>query len=64
MREHQKSEFETMGSNLGRIGFFAELWEFLCCTKKWWMAPVLFVLLLFAVLLLLGPVAPFIYTLF
>jgi hypothetical protein len=40
----------------------AMIWQ----NKKFWMIPIILVLLLFAVLLILGatPVAPFIYTLF
>lgn len=47
-------------------GLLGELWGFLKVTKKWWLAPILIVLLLVAVLVVLGStsVAPFIYTLF
>ena len=47
-------------------GFFAELWGFLRENKKWWLAPIVIVLILLGVLVLLGgtAAAPFIYTLF
>ncbi|MHC5056776.1 MAG: DUF5989 family protein [Planctomycetota bacterium] len=47
-------------------GFLLELWRFLCHNKKWWLAPIILVLLLLGVLLVLGGTgaAPFIYTLF
>jgi len=43
-----------------------ELWDFVASRKKYWMAPVLAVMLLLGALLLLQgtAVAPFIYTLF
>jgi len=47
-------------------GFVSELWDFLMTSKKWWMLPILVVLLLFGLVLVIGnsAVAPFIYTLF
>jgi hypothetical protein len=44
-----------------------DLWAYLRQNKKWWLAPVIFVLLLIGVLLVIGgssAIAPFIYTLF
>jgi len=47
-------------------GFFQDLVQFLFENKKWWLAPIVVVILLIGVLLILGGtgVAPFIYTLF
>ena len=47
-------------------GFFAEFWDFLRTSKKWWMLPLLLVFLMLGALLLLAQTAaaPFIYTLF
>jgi hypothetical protein len=47
-------------------GIVAEFWDFLRYNKKWWLLPILFVLVLFGVLVLLSSsaAAPFIYTLF
>jgi len=44
-----------------------DLWEFLKVRKKFWMAPLIIVLLLLGALIVLSQgsaVAPFIYTLF
>ncbi len=47
-------------------GFLAELWVYLRNNRKWWLTPIVLVLLLIAGLVLLGgtAAAPFIYTLF
>jgi hypothetical protein len=47
-------------------GFFVEFWQFLLHNKKWWLLPILLVLLAVGVLAALSatPLAPFIYTLF
>jgi hypothetical protein len=45
----------------------AELWSFLRVRKKYWLAPLVLVLLVFGGLIILAQgsaVAPFIYTLF
>jgi hypothetical protein len=44
-----------------------ELWAFLRVRKKWWLGPIILVLVLFGGLLVLAQgsaVAPFIYTIF
>jgi hypothetical protein len=43
-----------------------ELWAFMAHNKKWWLTPILLMLLLLGVLIVLGGTgaAPFIYTLF
>lgn len=49
------------------MSFLAELWSFLRVRKKFWLLPVILVMLLFGGLLVLAQgsaVAPFIYTLF
>jgi hypothetical protein len=48
------------------MSFFKELWLFLKQRKKWWMLPLILVLLVLGVLVILGgtALAPFIYTLF
>ncbi len=48
-------------------GFVMELWAFMRERKKFWLMPILLVLLLFGTLIVLtqgSAVAPFIYTLF
>jgi hypothetical protein len=59
--------FEEAARTAGRpVGVVAEFWHFLKTSKKWWLLPIVAVLLLFGVLLVLSgsAVAPFIYTLF
>ncbi len=49
------------------LPFLKEFWAFLRSRKKYWLLPVLIMMLLFGVLLVLAQstaVAPFIYTLF
>lgn len=48
------------------MDFLRDLWNFLKARKKWWLAPLIVVLLLIGVLIILGgtSIAPFIYTLF
>jgi hypothetical protein len=43
-----------------------EFWDFLSHNKKWWLAPIIVILLLFGLLIILAGTgaAPFIYTLF
>ncbi len=61
-----KSEFEQAAAEGGREGFLSETWAFMKENKKWWLLPIVAVLLLFGALVLLSgsAVAPFIYTLF
>jgi hypothetical protein len=49
-----------------QAGILREFWSFLRHNKKWWLTPILVVLLLVGLLIMLsGTVAtPFIYTLF
>lgn len=47
--------------------FLTDLWSFLRERKKFWLVPVIFVLLLLGILIVFGgssALAPFIYTLF
>ncbi|MFZ5425832.1 MAG: DUF5989 family protein [Thermodesulfobacteriota bacterium] len=48
------------------MSFFGDLWGFLKVRKKFWLLPIILVLLLFGVLILASgtAIAPFIYTLF
>jgi hypothetical protein len=53
--------------NTGRFNILKQLWYFLRIRKKWWLAPLLIILILFALLLVFAqtsPLAPFIYTIF
>jgi hypothetical protein len=49
------------------IEFLKEFWDFIKARKKYWLLPILIVLVLFGVLIVLSQgtaVAPFIYTIF
>jgi hypothetical protein len=61
----KRTEFEKEAAQQ-RESFLSEFAQFLMNNKKWWMIPILVVLLLVGVLLAVGGsgVAPFIYTLF
>lgn len=61
----------SWSKNLSRrfavLQIFEELWQFMRVRKKWWLAPMILILLMLAVLLALAagtPFAPFIYTVF
>ena len=52
---------------MARHEVLVELWEFLKYRKKYWLAPIVFLLILIGFLLVLAEksvLAPFIYTLF
>jgi hypothetical protein len=49
------------------VEFLTDLWGFLSQRKKFWLLPIILVLLGFGILIVLAagtPIAPFIYTLF
>jgi hypothetical protein len=49
------------------MSFLKELWAFMKARKKFWLLPILLIMLLLGALIVLGEgsaVAPFIYTLF
>ena len=49
------------------MGFIKEFWEFLKIRKKYWLLPIIVVLVLFGGLIVLtqgSAIAPFIYTIF
>lgn len=62
---NQNQAFQS-ASKTGRTGFLAEFWAFLKHNKKWWLTPIILVMLLVGALVVLGgtAAAPFIYTLF
>ena len=52
---------------MGKLGILKEFWDFMKVRKKWWLTPIVIVLLLLGTLIVLTQgtaVAPFIYTLF
>jgi hypothetical protein len=62
----KKNKFEEAAERVERNGLPGELWQFLKENRKWWLMPILIVLLLLGFLALLGGTgaAPFIYSLF
>jgi hypothetical protein len=51
----------------GKLSILRELWDFMKVRKKWWLGPIVIVLLLLGLLIVLtqgSALAPFIYTLF
>jgi hypothetical protein len=49
------------------MSFFRELWEFMRVRKKFWLLPIILIMVLLGGLLVLAQgsaIAPFIYTLF
>jgi len=52
---------------MSKVAIVAEFWQFLRVKKKYWLAPIMMVLLLFGALIVFtqgSALAPFIYTLF
>ncbi|HUL44653.1 MAG TPA: DUF5989 family protein [Bacteroidota bacterium] len=50
-----------------KFSIFGELWAFMKTQKKWWIGPIILVLVLMGLILILtqgSALAPFIYTLF
>jgi hypothetical protein len=59
------SDFQALASEK-RAGFLREVGRFAMQTRKWWLVPLIVVLLGIGVLIILGgtAAAPFLYTLF
>ena len=59
-------EFENAAKNNRQTGIASEFWYFLKHSKKWWLLPIVVILLAFGLLIFLSgtAAAPFIYTLF
>ena len=66
MTDRDKDSFSKIAGSSGEQSLIRELIDFLKTNKKWWLAPILVVLLSLGLLLLLSgtAAAPFIYTLF
>lgn len=61
-----ENEFSKIAADSDDQSLIGELFDFLKTNKKWWLAPIVIVLLSLGTLLLLSgsAAAPFIYTLF
>jgi hypothetical protein len=66
MSQPPDNEFEKAAAAHRDRGLVGEFLDFLAHNKKWWLLPIVTVLLLLGVLILLSgtAAAPFIYTLF
>jgi hypothetical protein len=66
MNDPRQNEFEKAATEQGRGSTLSDLWGYMKENKKWWLLPLLVVLLLFGILIILAGtgLAPFIYTLF
>jgi hypothetical protein len=58
-------DFATQ-AELAPRSFAREMWDFVRVNKKWWLTPIILVLLVLGALIIIGgtAAAPFIYTLF
>ncbi|MBT5908327.1 MAG: hypothetical protein HOH25_00900 [Opitutae bacterium] len=66
MSENKKKSFREITEENSQGGFLNQFYEMLMHNKKWWITPIVLVLILFGLLIILGgsSYAPFIYTLF
>ena len=52
---------------MGKLSILKEFWEFLRVRKRYWLAPIMIILIVLSLLIIFAQssaVAPFIYTLF
>jgi len=52
---------------MSKLSVMKEFWHFLLVRKKWWLMPIIIILVLFGALIVFtegSAIAPFIYTLF
>jgi len=52
---------------MSKLAILAEFWEFMRVRKKWWLGPIILILLMLSLIIVLtegSALAPFIYTLF
>jgi hypothetical protein len=52
---------------MGKLSIIGEFWGFMRARKKWWLGPIVLVMLMLSMLIVLtqgSALAPFIYTLF
>lgn len=67
LRDREEVSMKLIKVGVRRFGIAGELITFLARNKRWWIMPIIVVLLLLGVLLVLAQssvIAPFIYTLF
>ncbi len=63
-RDQEKDQFGQLAEE-AELGLLRELWHFLRYNKKWWLTPIILIMLLVGLLVMLSgsAAAPFIYTL-
>ena len=52
---------------MSKLSIFTELWRFMRMRKKWWLFPIILIIVLLGLILIFAqtsPLAPFIYTVF
>lgn len=52
---------------MGKLGIMKEFWDFLKVRKKWWLTPIVLVMILLGALIVFSQgsaLSPFVYTLF
>ncbi len=66
MKKSEPNEFEKAAQESDRRGILGEFWGFLKENKKWWLLPIILLILLLGLLVFLAGtgLAPFVYTLF
>ena len=59
-------DFKTAATERQKTGMVSEFFYFLKTSKKWWLLPIIVILVAFGILVFLSgtAAAPFIYTLF
>jgi hypothetical protein len=66
MSTETQNSFDEAAQKQAQSSFLGELWQFLRFNKKWWLIPIVVLLLIMGLMIALSgsAVAPFIYTLF
>ena len=67
MNDQPMTDFEKAATSSDQTSVLGELWDFLKNSKKWWLLPIVLVVIIFGGILILAQgsaVAPFIYTIF
>jgi hypothetical protein len=62
-----QESLRTMGNLGSKLTLLGDIWAFLKVRKKWWLAPIIFFLLIMAALIVFtegSALAPFIYAIF
>ena len=52
---------------MSKLSIFSDLWTFMRARKKWWLLPIILMIVLLGLILVFAqgsPLAPFIYTVF